>query len=311
MNIDDLDDGKVWVRATDMVGNMASAHVMSTVDTTAPSVSIISPTAGSDVSSAVAISGSVGDAHLHSYSVDYQRSGSSEWVPVQPEQLTTGVNGVLATWLTSGLSGGEYVLRVMATDEVGQEDTAMVTVTLKGAKLSLTATDITFFDTHPLPGDKVQVLVTVRNTGDSPAEDVTVTVSTNEGGVIGDYPGNTIPAHGTVTIISEVEAKDGVTEVSARATSPLYDTGEMVVGQPLQTIEEESILENSGGILGLVALIIGVLCLVLILMMMMRGGKEDNVAAVEEDVIVDPIIEMEVLQPDVEPGEGTQGPGTH
>jgi len=142
VNIDDLDDGKVWVRATDEVGNMASANVMSTVDTTAPVVSITSPTAGSDVSSAVAISGSIGDAHLHSYSVDYQRSGSSEWVPVQPEQMTTGVNGVLATWLTAGLSGGEYVLRVMATDEVGQEDTAMVTVTLKGAKLSLTATDI-------------------------------------------------------------------------------------------------------------------------------------------------------------------------
>jgi len=58
-----------------------------------------------------------------------------------------------------------------------------------------------------------------------------------------------------------------------------------------------------------VALIIGVLCLVLILMMMMRGGKEEPIVKAEEDVIVDPVMEMEVLQP--EPGqEDAGGPKT-
>jgi hypothetical protein len=40
----------------------------------------------------------------------------------------------------------------------------------------------------------------------------------------------------------------------------------MPTGQPLKSIEEEAALENAGGILGLIALILAVLALLLIIM---------------------------------------------
>ena len=301
-SINDLSDGKVWVRASDIVGNMASAHVLATVDITAPTVSITSPTSGADVSSAVVITGSVADVNLHGYSVDYQRSGSSDWTTVQPEQMTTGVNGVLATWLTAGLTGGDHVLRVTATDEVGLEKTATVTVTLKGAKLSIGPTDISFSDTHPLPDETVTVMVTVRNTGDSPAEGVTVTVYDN-GKAVGEESGVTVPAHGTATVAVKTKATEGAQEFTARASSDLYDTGDMGTGTPLKTIDREGALENVGGILGLVALIIALLALVLVLMMKMgdKGGHEP-VEEPEEQIVLDPIVDEPVLME--EPPQG-------
>jgi len=299
VSINDLNDGKVWVRATDMVGNMASPHVLTMADATAPAVSITSPTEGADVSSAVMISGSIADANLHGYSVDYQRSGSSDWTSVQPEQTTTGVNGVLATWLTAGLSGGDYTLRVTATDGVGLDTTSTVTVTLKGAKLSIGATDISFSDTHPLPDETVTVMVTVRNTGDSPAEGITVTVYDN-GKAVGEGSGVTVPAHGTATVAVKAKATEGSQEFTARASSTLYDTGEMETGAPLKTIDKEGALENVGGILGLVALIIALIALLLVLMMKMddKGGPEP-VEEIEENIVVDPIVEMETLEPEM------------
>jgi hypothetical protein len=186
-------------------------------------------------------------------------------------------------------------------------------VTLKGAKLSISSTDIGFSDTHPLPDDKVMVMATVRNTGDSPAEGVTVTVF-EDGKAIGEETGVTVPAHGTYTVEVQTKAKEGGSTYSARATSSLYDTGDMAAGQPMNTIEPEGIMENSAGIIGLLALIIAILCLVLILMMMMRK-KEEPTPEPEDEVIVDPIVEMETLEPEPEaiPVEEPMGdrPRTH
>lgn len=287
----DLPDGKVWVRATDKVGNVAAAHVLAMVDSTKPDVTIGSPDEGDDVSSAVVISGSVSDANLRSYKVEYQKAGGSSWTVVQPDQTTAGVNGILATWLTADLSGGDYKIRVTADDEVGLEGTATVSVTVKGARLSIGATDISFSDTHPLPDDMVTVMVTVRNTGDSRAEGVTVTVYDN-GKAVGEESGVTVPAHGTATVAVNVKAREGSQVFTARATSTLYDTGEMDAGQPLKTIEEEAALENVGGILGLLALFIALIALILVIMGRM-GGKEELELVEEEpeQVILDPIVE--------------------
>jgi hypothetical protein len=277
-------------------------------------VTIASPDEGDDVSGALAVSGSVTDANLHSYMVEYKSAAASTWTEVQPEQRTAGVDGVLATWLTAGLSGGDYTLRVTAEDAVGEAATDEVTVTLKGAKLSISGSDIAFSDSHPLPDDTVKVMVTVRNTGDSPAEDVTVTVY-DGGKAVGEESGITVPAHGTYTVEVETKAEEGGSTFTARATSPLYDTGDMDAGQPLNTIEPESVLENSAGVIGLLALLIAIFCLVTILLGK-AGGKEEPPAEPDDDVVVvDPIVEMETLEPEPEaiPVEEPMGerPRTH
>jgi hypothetical protein len=295
VDLDVVSGSRVLLRATDDVGNVLMDHATAVVDTDAPEVGITLPSDGSTVSGAVTILGSVEDAHLVSYMVEYQKQGDAAWNVVQPETATTGVSGTLATWVTSGLSGGDYTLRVTAEDAVDLTAFAAVSVTLKGAKLSIGPTDISFSDTHPLPDDKVTVMVTVRNTGDSPAEGVTVTVYDN-GKAVGEESGVTVPAHGTATVVVSVKATEGAQEFTARATSDLYDTGDMETGKPLKTIEREGALENVGGILGLVALIIALLALVLVLMMKMGDkGGEEPVEEPQEQIILDPIVDEPVL----------------
>jgi uncharacterized repeat protein (TIGR01451 family) len=284
----------VWVRATDTVGNMLGAYAQAVVDTQAPVVTIMLPTGGDDVSGAVTIIGSVSDAHLASYTVEVQEDGGS-WMTVQPSTATTGVSGTLATWVTSGMTGGDYTIRVTATDALGQAGTASVDVTLLGAHLSIGTGDISFSDSHPLPGDMVTVFVTVRNDGDSPAENVVVTLS-DKGKVVGSET-VTVPAHGTAVVPVKVKAS-GSHDFTAQATSPLYDSGPMTTGQPLQTIEEEAALENAGGILGLLALLLALLAIILVFVMARRGGG----AAIEpepipdDEIIVEPVLQDELMQ---------------
>jgi hypothetical protein len=280
---------EVMVRATDNVGNTGMA-VYATIDRDKPAISITLPASGEEVSGAVAIVGSISDPNLASYIVEVQKAGEATWTTVQPTQATAGVAGTLATWITSGMLGGDYTLRITASDAMDNSGAATVTVTLKGAHLSIGPGDITFSDSHPLPGDTVTVLVTVRNDGDSPAEGVTVSLF-DGGKLVGTQDGETVPAHGTAVVPVKVKA-EGSHVFTARATSDLYDTGDMPTGQPLQTIEEEAVLENAGGILGLIALIIALIALLLVLMGRM-GGKEEPEPVEEEpdDVILDPIME--------------------
>jgi hypothetical protein len=292
----------VMVRASDEVGNMLMDHIMVEVDTAAPVITISLPEVGSEVSGAVVMLGSISDSHLASYIVEVQKDGDSTWTVVQPTQATTGVAGTLATWVTAGLSGGDYTLRVTATDAMGETSEATVDVLLKGAHLSIGPGDISFSDSHPLPGDKVTVLVTVRNDGDSPAEDVTVVVYDGDT-ELGRQTGVTVPAHGTAVVPMELKAS-GDHEITARATSDLYDTGGMTTGQPLRTIEEEATLENAGGILGLVALILAIFAILLAFLLNRKGGSSEPAMtpAPAGEVIVDPLAEpMPEQEPRFEP----------
>ena len=302
------EDGEIWIRAVDLVGNVVMDYSIAVIDTTKPSITVGSPTEGEDISGVVVISGSIQDAHLADYIVEYQMSGDTAWEVLQPTQSTSGVSGTLATWVTAGLLDGEYTLRITATDALGQNWAQSVKVDLRNVRLSLGPSDISFSDTHPLPDEKVTVMVTVRNEGDSPAEDVTVTVYDGSK-AIGEESGITVPAHGTYTVEVQTKADEGSSVYTARATSQLHDTGTMDTGTPLNTIEAESVLENAAGILALLALIVALIALLLIIMGKM-GGKEEPAVEPEEDVIVDPIMEMEVLQPEPMPGEEGQGPKT-
>ena len=303
----------VYARATDEVGNTQMDYAMASVDTIDPVVSITMPTSGSDVSGAVVIAGTISDDNLYSYMVEYQPKDGSTWTAVQPEQMTTGVSGVLATWLTAGLAGGDYTVRVTAKDAVDQTRDATVDVTLKGAALTISPADISFSDTHPLPGDNVVVMVTVRNTGDSPAEGVTVTVYA-DGTSVGEESGVTVPAHGSTTVAVETEAKEGTKEFTARATSPLYDTGTMDDGKPLNTIEAESTMENVAGVLALLALILALVAILLVFVMGRgKGGEPASAPPRDEDVIIDPVLEGDLrAEPEPLPSpEEPMRPRTH
>jgi hypothetical protein len=198
----------VLVRATDSVGNVVSTPIEAGVDMAGPTIVLTSPAAGATVSGTVPIVGLIEDDHGFEYIVEVRAEGASTWTTVQPLQSSRGISGTLATWLSAGSSGGDYTLRVIATDVLGQASEETVTVTLKGAHVSIGPGDITFSDSHPLPGDKVTVLVTVRNDGDSPAEGMTVSLY-DKGKLVGSQDGVTVPAHGTAVVPVTVKAGQG------------------------------------------------------------------------------------------------------
>jgi hypothetical protein len=291
--IADLPQGTtgIHLRATDAVGNVLVDRVIAPIDILEPVVRIDLPTGDETVSGVVPIIGMVEDEYLSGYVVEVKRSDASTWMTVQPMQSTEGVAGTLASWVTAGSTAGDYTIRVTATDVFGQSSSAEVTVLLKGAHLTIGTGDITFSDSHPLPGDTITVFVTVRNDGDSPAENVAVTLY-DKGKPVGSET-VTVPAHGTSVV--PVKAKvEGSHEFTAQATSPYYDTGTMTMGQPLQTIEEEAMLENAGGVLGLIALILVLILMLLYFLERRKGGGEVVEAEPEPDeteVILDQLLE--------------------
>jgi chitodextrinase len=292
------DVNEVWVRATDAAGHVSQEPIRGIVDRVPPEIMISSPEEGDDVSGAVLVAGSISDPNLVRYTVEYQKKGDPTWAEIQSPQETTGMAGILATWVTAGLSGGDYILRITATDALDQTSEETVEVTLLGAILSIGASDITFSNPHPLPGETVTVLVTVRNDGDSPAENVIVAIYA-DGEKAGQRAGITVPPHGTAVVPVEIEA-EGDQDITAKATSELYDTGDMDKGTPLTTIEEEAVLENAGGILGLIALIIAIVTL-LVVFLMRRGGPapDEEEPSSEEDIQA--LLELDEPEPIVPP----------
>ena len=290
--------GELMVRATDAVGNTLAKPVTAEVDQEKPTILIESPSDGSEVYGLTAILGTVSDPNLETVEVEYRWGPDGYWKPIPPIQSTTGMSGTLATWMTTGLSDGDYTLRVTATDALRNSEEALVSVTLIGAVLSLSPIDITFSDSHPLPGDKIDVMVTVRNSGDGHAEDVTVVISSGAK-VIGEQSGIIVPARGTYVAVFPMKVEEGGLDIYARASSPYYDTGPMASGQPLKTQEEEGILDSGAGVVAIIALALAILILAILLEPRIRKGKEG------EEQILESEPEMIILDP-LEGAEGEQ-----
>ncbi len=260
---------EVMVRGQDLGGNIGNP-VMAYIDEAPPVITISYPTGGTTITGVTSIIGSVTDDHLTSYSISYQREGADTWEAIVPTQTTGGVSGLLGTWAPDGLSGGEYTIKVTAVDSLGMISEETLNVTIAGANLNIDPAQITFSNHHPLPGDKVTVMVTILNFGDSPAEGITLVIKDGDK-IIHTEGGILVPANGIVVVTTEITAS-GTHTITAQATSELYDSGEMSQGAVLEVSQEESILENAGGILGLIALILAIIAILLIFVF--KGKKE-------------------------------------
>ncbi|MBN1539797.1 MAG: hypothetical protein JW939_06605 [Candidatus Thermoplasmatota archaeon] len=261
---------EVLVRGQDKGGNVGSP-VWAFIDEWAPIITLTHPPENARIGGPVQLTGGIADRHLGNYSISYQKVGTATWVEVVPSQSAGEFSGVLGTWDPSGLPGGAYRLRITAVDRLSQGSEMVLNVTLAGADLSIDPAQITFSDHHPLPGEKVTLLVTISNFGDSPAEDLTVAIYDN-GELLHTQAGVTVKARSSMVITTEVKVS-GTHRITARATSDLYDTGEMSAASVLKASEREMFLENMGGILGLIALILAIAAIVLILVL---GGRKER-----------------------------------
>ncbi|MGA1848681.1 MAG: fibronectin type III domain-containing protein [Thermoplasmatota archaeon] len=258
------------VRGRDKGGNIGPSALVF-IDEDAPAITVLYPPEDSRITGPTQITGSIQDENLVSYSVYYMKEGSADWTALFPSQSTQGFSGILATWSPSGLSGGDYYLKIEAVDALGQVSEKVLNVTIAGANLNIDPAQITFSNHHPFPDEKVKVMVTISNFGDSPADDLTVEIYDGKKLLL-SQSGVDVPANGIVVVTTELKAS-GTHTITARATSSLYDSGDMSQGAVLEVSEKEMVLENLGGIFGLLALILAIVAIILIFVL---GGKRDK-----------------------------------
>jgi len=132
-NVNGLPDGRYIVVAetTDNAGNTASVSRSFLIDRNAPTAHIDSPAHGSlfgGSTSNVTVSGTISDANITSYQYIVKNSADEEKFNsgVQP----TSGGTVTYTWSTAGLPSGTYSITLIATDVIGQQASAAITVTV-------------------------------------------------------------------------------------------------------------------------------------------------------------------------------------
>ncbi len=122
-------------------------RLRTTLDNTPPTVSILSPQAEKILSNlyesgstAVVIAGTALDVRLATWTLSYG-SGTNPTTFFPIASGTSSVtNAQLGTWATSTLANGPYVLKLEATDSVGNRGTAQILVTLANFKVAQTTT---------------------------------------------------------------------------------------------------------------------------------------------------------------------------
>jgi subtilisin-like proprotein convertase family protein len=112
-----LADGSYTLRVsgTTTCGNTASDTVPVVIDNTAPVATIASPANCAQLSGSVPVTGTVTDAHLSGWVLQYTGGAIHGWQTIASGSGPV-VNGPLATWNTAGLPDCAYTLRLLASD---------------------------------------------------------------------------------------------------------------------------------------------------------------------------------------------------
>jgi len=105
----------IRLRGMDDCSNLASAQVAISVDNTIPTVVITSPRPCAHVEGLVDVVGTVSDAHLAGWALEYSGGDAHGWVPISAGAAPV-INGLLGTWNTKGLRPCAYLLRLRARD---------------------------------------------------------------------------------------------------------------------------------------------------------------------------------------------------
>lgn len=83
-------------------------------------VNLISPINGDRISGSISVEGSANATNFGFYTLQIARPGDTVWLPIVVGQQAVR-SDFLGTWETSTLSPGEYLLRLVVTDNIGTE----------------------------------------------------------------------------------------------------------------------------------------------------------------------------------------------
>ena len=293
-NVTELEDGrtyKFWILTRDLAGHVSerSNEVMMTVDMTPPVVNIASPEDHSILSGTVIIEGTFEEANPVTFWVQYQPQGGIRWTNLTGPTPVPGSGEFRLTWDTRLETHVRYILRVNVTDGAGHHGGDQVEVTVGNARLSLAPADITFSDPSPENGDKVTVYVSLRAYGDAVAYDVTVELF-DGGKLVDSYIKVTLGPHAVYVFPFKIVV-DGTHEFTARASSDLYDTGEMDGGRTLEAEGDGGSISVSSPVawVGMLAIVLAVIAIALNLVDRLRKptteekGNENVQVEVDDD----------------------------
>lgn len=83
-------------------------------------INLTAPLNGDRISGSVSVEGSADTTNIGFYTLQIARPGDTVWLPIVVGQQAVK-KAVLGTWETSTLTPGEYMLRLVVTDNVGNQ----------------------------------------------------------------------------------------------------------------------------------------------------------------------------------------------
>jgi len=107
-------------QATAAAANPGSVVPFGAVGCTPNQIVIISPAPGEGVSKTVEVKGTVDVANFGFYKYEIANQGNENWATISAGDKTV-INGTIGFWETSQLTPGDYQLRLIVTDNEGQE----------------------------------------------------------------------------------------------------------------------------------------------------------------------------------------------
>jgi hypothetical protein len=254
------------VFARDAYGRESNSMVVSfIVDHTEPVVEIVSPSKDEFLSGTIQIVGTIEEKNPVTFSVQYyvMSVGLFDIYETTPIPVDGTFN---ISWDTTRVPDFVDSIHVTVTDGAGFEADDAVDITVLNAQLALHRADIRFSDPSPSVGEDIVIMIKLRNDGDHAVDYVTLNVFDN-GEVLpfGIESGIRVEAHDEYVYIFYFRVT-GEHEISARATSDYFDTGEMPVGVKITGVAEESepsTISDSTAWIGMLAIALSVIAIAL------------------------------------------------
>ena len=274
-DVDGLSGGREWwfeVRARDGLGHVSASSdtVTTTIVTFPPVVMISNPFDMATLSGVVNVMGNCYKGTEDAYfTIEVWVPDENSWLPMIPVLTETEPYGFIFQLDTTRFPDGSYVLRVTVMDELGQEGTSQINVTLANARISVSPNDIVLTDWDPDGGDPPILMVVVHNHGDSAAENLTVQVY-EDGVLLERIDGVSIDANSYVDLYYDLD-DPGRRTITVKVTSELYATDD--VHQTLFVEEDEggtSSVSDSATWIGVLAIVLAVIAIALNLVGRMR-----------------------------------------
>jgi hypothetical protein len=125
-----MEDGDYMIRltVTDNASNSNINIVNVTIDNTQSTAIITEPEEGAYIRGIINIIGTANDTNFKNYTVEWKNT-SVDWTEIQNSTGSVS-GGILATWNTSTLEDGNYMIKLTVTDNASNSNITIVNVTI-------------------------------------------------------------------------------------------------------------------------------------------------------------------------------------